>query len=145
MLDRIFAATLLAVALVYGFIAFTTIEAPFQYDPLGPESWPRILAVVAVLCLIALLWKPEVQGFGTERPTWIKLAAALVLLFGYARLYEPFGFILATLLFAALAARLLGAGWLRSGVFGVFAGVFGYLLCAGLLDLNLPAGPLPRI
>ena len=39
MADRIFAGLLLLVTLAYGFIAFTIIKAPFQYDPLGPESW----------------------------------------------------------------------------------------------------------
>lgn len=145
MLDRIFAAVLLATALAYGFIAFTIIEAPFQYDPLGPESWPRMLAVAAVLCLGVLLWRPEVGGFDMVRATWLKLAAALVLLFGYAELYEPFGFVIATFLFSALAARLLGCGWGRAGMFAVAAGIAGYLVCAGLLDLNLPPGPFPRI
>ena len=145
MLDRIFAVVLLGIALAYGFIAFTVIEAPFQYDPLGPESWPRILAVAAVLCLVVLLWRPEVAGFDMGKVTWLKLGAALVLLFGYAELYEPLGFVIATFLFSALAGRLLGADWRRSGAFGVAAGVAGYLVCAGLLDLNLPPGPFPRI
>lgn len=145
MADRIFAGVLLLVTLAYGFIAFTAISAPFQYDPLGPESWPRLLAVAAVICLIALLWKPDVERIDTARPTWLKLGAATVMLFAYAELYEPLGFIISTFLFSALMGRLMGAAWLRAAVFGLAAGVLGYLLCAGLLDLNLPAGPLPKI
>ncbi len=145
MVDRVFAAVLLLVTLAYGLIAFTVIKAPFQYDPLGPESWPQILSVTAVICLGFLLWKPDVDRFDTNRPTWIKLVIVTAMLFAYAELYEPLGFIIATSLFAALMARLLGATWARSVAFGIVSGVFGYLVCAGLLDLNLPAGPLPKI
>lgn len=38
----ILACALLAVTLVYGVIAFTAISAPFRYDPMGPEGWPRV-------------------------------------------------------------------------------------------------------
>ncbi|MCA0930676.1 tripartite tricarboxylate transporter TctB family protein [Ruegeria profundi] len=145
MVDRIFAFALLAVTLGYGFIAFTAISAPFQYDPLGPESWPRILASVMVICLAVLIWRPDIDGLEIAKPAWLQLAGVLVLLLAYAELYEPFGFVIATFGFCAVFARLLGTTTLRAVIFGAVAGIGGYLLCAGLLDLNLPAGPLPRI
>ncbi len=145
MADRIFAAFLLLVTLGYAAIAFTVIEAPFQYDPLGPESWPRILGVVMLVCLVALLIRPHAAHFDVNRPSWLRLAAVMALLVAYAELFQPLGFILSTGLFALLGSRLLGAGWLRAALFGVAVGVGGYLLCVGLLDLNLPAGPLPRL
>ena len=60
----------------------------------------------------------------------------------YAELYEPLGFILSTILFGTALCAMLGAGVARSIVFGVGTGVAGYLLCAVLLDLNLPEGAL---
>ena len=143
--DRIFAALLLLVTLGYAALAFLVIEAPFQYDPLGPESWPRILGAVMILCLVLLLVRPDVEHFDTDRPSWVRLAAVLALLVAYAALFEPLGFILSTALFSLAVSRLLGAGWLRAAIFGVAMGVGGYLLCVGLLGLNLPAGPLPRL
>ena len=59
MIDRIFSALMLALALAYVYIAFAIIKAPFQYDPLGPESWPQILSVYAALCCLYLLFKPD--------------------------------------------------------------------------------------
>lgn len=141
--DRIFASVLTAVTLIYLWIAATAIKAPFQYDPLGPESWPRILAVVMLLCLGLLLWKPDQARFDVARSSLGRLAMTAVLLLAYARLYQPLGFILATLAFGLLMSRMLGASWLNATLFGVGMGVGGYLLCAGLLDLNLPEGPLP--
>ena len=142
MVDRIFAGVLMLVPLAYAVIAFTAIKAPFQYDPLGPESWPRILSLVAIACLLVILWKPDATQMGVTRSTWFRLAATIVMLVAYSELYEPLGFILATILFGTALCAMLGAGMLRSVVFGVAAGVGGYLLCVTLLDLNLPEGEL---
>ena len=142
MVDRIFAGVLLIVTLAYAVIAFTAISAPFQYDPLGPESWPRILSLVAIACLLVILWKPDADSMDVTRRTWFRLGATIVLLCAYAELYEPLGFILSTILFGTALCAMLGAGIVRSLVFGVSAGVAGYLLCVTLLDLNLPQGEL---
>ncbi|MFV0387059.1 tripartite tricarboxylate transporter TctB family protein [Paracoccus sp. (in: a-proteobacteria)] len=143
MSDRIFAGVLLVVTLIYGYLAVFVIRAPFQYDPLGPESWPQLMAGLMVPCLIALLWRPDIDRFDLEKASALRLGLTVVMLIAYAELYEPFGFILSTLLFAALFSRMLGASWLQALIFGAGMGVGGYLLCVGLLDLNLPAGPLP--
>lgn len=140
MVDRIFAGVLLIVTLAYAVIAFTTIKAPFQYDPLGPESWPQILSLVAIACLLVICWKPDATELGVARQTWFRLAATVAMLIAYAELYEPLGFILATVLFGTALCAMLGAGAIRSVLFGVAAGVVGYLLCVTLLDLNLPEG-----
>jgi len=142
MVDRIFAGVLMVVTLAYAVIAFTAISAPFQYDPLGPESWPRILSLVAIICLLVILWKPDATEMGVARQTWFRLGATVVLLIAYSELYEPLGFILATILFGTALCAMLGAGIWRSILFGVATGVLGYLLCATLLDLNLPEGEL---
>ena len=97
MADRIFAGLLLLVTLAYGYIAFTIIKAPFQYDPLGPESWPQILSVVAVLCILGILRKPDVDSMHVAGKTWFRLGAMIILLFTYAELYEPRGFIVSTI------------------------------------------------
>ncbi|MFV0410036.1 MAG: tripartite tricarboxylate transporter TctB family protein [Paracoccus sp. (in: a-proteobacteria)] len=142
MSDRIFAGVLLVVTLIYGYFAVFVIRAPFQYDPLGPEGWPRLLAAVMTICLIALIWRPDIDKFDLEGPAAIRLGLTVVMLIAYAELYEPLGFVLSTWLFAALFARMLGAQWARAAAFGAAIGIGGYLLCAGLLDLNLPEGPL---
>lgn len=142
MADRIFAAVLLAAAIGYAIIAFAVISAPFQYDPLGPESWPQILSVTAILCLACVLWRPDVAGLDITRKVWFRLGAAVALLLAYGRLYEPLGFVLSTAIFGAILARMLGApGW-RAPAFGIAAGVLGWLLCVTLMDLNLPEGDI---
>ncbi|GGB62067.1 membrane protein [Roseibium aquae] len=142
MVDRIFAGVLLIVTLAYTVIAFTAIRAPFQYDPLGPESWPQILSVVAILCLLFILWKPDASELGVSKQTWFRLAATVILLGAYAELYEPLGFILSTLLFGTALCAMLGGSILKSLIFGFATSVAGFLLCVTLLGLNLPEGEL---
>lgn len=142
MVDRLFAGVLLIATLAYAVIAFTAIKAPFQYDPLGPESWPRILSLVAIACLLLILWKPDATEMGVAKRTWFRLAATVILLTAYSELYEPLGFVLSTFLFGAALCAMLGGGVVRSLAFGAAAGVAGYLLCAVVLDLNLPEGEL---
>jgi putative tricarboxylic transport membrane protein len=145
MADRIFSAIALLVVLGYGIIAFTAISAPFQYDPLGPETWPRILSIVTACCLGMLLWKPDVFQLDIAQKTLFRVVVVTALLFAYASLYEDLGFIIATTLFCGVFAILLGADRLKAVVFGVAAGVLGYGVCAKLLELNLPGGLLGNI
>ena len=140
--DRIFGAITLAIFLVYGIIAFTIIKAPFQYDPLGPESWPRILSVLAVLCSLYIMAKPDKISFGVPNQTLVRIAIVAALLAAYAYFFEVAGFIIATAVFCSLFSRLFGANLKEAILFGITTGVCGHLLCVMLLDLNLPEGLL---
>ncbi|TFF23164.1 tripartite tricarboxylate transporter TctB family protein [Jiella endophytica] len=142
MADRIFAGVLLLVAIGYTIIAFTVIHAPFQYDPLGPESWPRILGIVAIPCILFVLAKPDVASLGVPAKTWGRLAALVMMLFAYAYLFQPLGFILATFAFCMALSLMLGSRLLPALAFSAGIGVAGYFLCTKLLELNLPAGVL---
>ncbi|AVX06055.1 hypothetical protein MXMO3_03552 (plasmid) [Maritalea myrionectae] len=142
MLDRIFASAIAIVAVAYTLLAFTVIKAPFQYDPLGPESWPRILGIAAIFCCALLLIKPDAQKEMVARSTLARLLVLIGLLSGYAYAFEPMGFIPATFFFCAALSSFLGARVIYATVFALLASVGGYALCAVLLDLNLPAGIL---
>ncbi len=145
MADRIFGTIVLLVVLAYGFIAFTVIEAPFQYDPLGPESWPQILAVCAFLCCLYVLIKPDDLKFGVAGNVLSRIGIVVVLLIAYAHFFESAGFIIATAVFCAIFSRLFGATYKECTLFGIASGVIGYVVCALLLDLNLPKGILEAI
>lgn len=145
MADRVFSSLLLIVAVGYTFIAFTVIKAPFQYDPLGPESWPRLVGIIAVVCTLYVVIRPDVSKLGVSRQTAIRLAALAVMLIAYAWLFQPLGFILSTWLFCAALCIMLGGRVLSAIAFGAIAGIAGYLICTGLLELNLPAGILSVI
>jgi putative tricarboxylic transport membrane protein len=142
MADRIFGFIALTIAAIYGFIAYTSIKAPFQYDPLGPETWPRILAVVAGFCCLYVIFRPDPEKFKLLGNTLMRILVIVILLIGYAYLFEPLGFVVSTALFCGVLSRMLGANSIHAVLFGVVSGVAGYGLCAGLLDLNLPFGEI---
>ncbi|MFT5700227.1 MAG: putative tricarboxylic transport membrane protein [Desulforhopalus sp.] len=145
MADRIFGCIALVIAFGYGFIAFTIIEAPFQYDPLGPETWPQILSVAACLCCLYIIILPDGTRMRVLGTTLMRIAILLILLSAYAYLFEPIGFILSTILFCLVLSRILGATILQAVLFSVASGTIGYLLCAVLLDLNLPEGIIIKL
>ena len=142
MVDRIFAGFALAVVLAYGIIAFTVIKAPFQYDPLGPESWPQILSVAAGFCCLVILVKPDTVSLALDRHMILRLGVVVLVLAVYAFLFEPLGFVLATTLFCMSLAIILGGGRLYALLFGLVTGPLGYLIGSELLGLNLPDGIL---
>ncbi len=142
MADRIFSGLLLAVILGYTYLAFTVIRAPFQYDPLGPESWPRLLGLAAIPCCLYILARPDVARFDTTTRTLLRLGTLVAMLFAYAWMFEPFGFIIATFLFCLALSLMLGARPLSAVLFGAVVGIGGYYLSTAVLDLNLPAGIL---
>ncbi len=142
MADRVFALAALALAAFYGFVALG-LEAPFQYDPLGPETWPRLLAVAFALCAAYVLLRPgsdpDWDGAATLRRLGLSVAALVV----YAVLFEPLGFVVTTSVYAGGMAWWGGARPLPAAVYGLGLGVPGYFVCTRLLALNLPTGVLP--
>lgn len=142
MADRLFAAALLLVAIGYTYMAAFVIRAPFQYDPLGPETWPQLVGTVAILCTAYLVIRPDVARFEMALPTWARIAILVALLYGYAQLFEPAGFVLSTFGFCTILSLMLGARILPALAFGAVTGLGGYYLATELLALNLPAGVL---
>lgn len=142
MADRIAALVILVVAGLYGLVAFTAIKAPFQYDPLGPESWPQILSIAAMLCALAVLARPDAEPDWGGGSTLGRLGLALAALVVYAIAFQPLGFLVSTFLFCAGLAWRGGAGAARALLFGLGIAVGGDLLCTRVLELNLPAGVL---
>ena len=142
MADRIFALIVLAVAGAYAFIAFTIIKAPFQYDPLGPETWPQILSAFALACALWILARPDVARLGVAPATWARLVALVAMLVVYAWAYQPAGFVISTFGFCLALSLMLGARLLPATIFALVTAVLGYVVATRLLELNLPAGLL---
>lgn len=143
--DRVFGAAMLLVVVGYAVVAFTAIRAPFQYDPLGPETWPQLLSIVAALCCVYLIVRPDADPFDISRYSLGRIAMTLGVLALYGILFQRAGFVIATALFCTALGRMLGARLGSAVLFGVLTGVVGYAVSVGLLGLNLPRGPFPRV
>ncbi len=145
MANRLFAGAVFLVALGYTIIAFTLIKAPFQYDPLGPETWPRLVGIATMLCAGALVFRVDDTVFDLPLATFHRLLLLVGMLLIFAVLFQPLGFILSTFLFCTAMSVMLGARPGAALIFGIATGGLGYVVCARLLELNLPAGVLAPI
>lgn len=137
--DRILGLVVVLGALAF-FAGALQIETSFLSDPLGPRTFPMIVAAVGLLSGLIILWRPD------ESPEWptganlAHMAIAFVVLVAYAYMLAPFGFLLATALTAGVISyqirpRLLPAvvtgASLSAGLFLIFK----YALGLGLMAL----------
>jgi putative tricarboxylic transport membrane protein len=63
----------------------------------------------------------------------------------HAWAFEPLGFVLSPFLFCLGLSLMLGAAPLPAVAFAAITGVLCYVVAAGPLDLNLPAGVLDML
>lgn len=121
-LDRWVAFVILCAALAYGYAAFFTMDgalAPFmKRNPIWPSTFPKVLAVLAILTSLFILLgfeKPSDDGktpdIDYRRLGDYNLTQALVLLglmMAYALCLRPLGFLFSTFAFLSLGAFALG-------------------------------------
>ena len=139
MSDRIFAAVWLVFSVAVAWLAWR-IEAPFSYEPIGPRSYPILLAVAMAACSAWLFVRPSPE------PDWPRAggagkAAILVGVFlAYALLFEWLGFPLATAIATMAIGRLFGGGWGGLAIGGLALGGGLWFFFDKLLDVTLPLG-----
>jgi len=139
--DRVFGAILLAFAIAMGVLA-SQFQAPFAYEPIGPSKYPMLLAVLIGLSAVWLIVRPGDEAHWPDGALWAKIFAMFVSLLGYAFLFEPLGFMLATGLLTVALGLLYGGSLKKCIVGGVAMGPGLYFLFDRLLDVTLPLGAI---
>ncbi|WP_226781416.1 tripartite tricarboxylate transporter TctB family protein [Oceaniglobus trochenteri] len=142
MAERLFYGALFILTLGYLYFAFVTIKAPIQYDPLGPETWPRLLGLLMAVALAIRLVRPSGVAPDVARKTIIRLAVVAGFLLLYAILFQRLGFILSTWGFCSAVTWLLGTRPVKAVIFGAVVSTVTFFVFTDLLDLNLPGGLL---
>jgi len=146
LVQRVVGAAWLGAVLLLASIAWA-YRAQYAYEPVGPRAFPLLCLGLMALGLAAwLLRPPPIERDADDPPLDARLlrkvAACIGLLLGYAALFEPLGFILASTLAGALVARLYGGRWVGSAVTGLAIGIGLYVLFDRVLEVPLPAGVL---
>lgn len=138
--DRIFGVLMLVLAVAYGWGA-TQFPEPFGgAESVGPETFPKLLAVVAALSSLYLIVRPDPDNDWPMGRTVLELIIAVVVLVAYTLLLQPLGFIIATTLAVGTLCWRMGAMPLKAYLTGLGAGVVVFLLFTFALDLPLPLG-----
>lgn len=141
MFDRLFAGALLGLS---GLIAWTAyhFEVPFQYEPLGPKAFPLILSCLLAVCATWLVLKPSPNTWKPSMAVLIKLLSGVVLMTGYAFLFETTGFMVSTAIVGAVFCVLFGEEPKRAILYASTLSVVSYFVLKHLLQLNVPTGLL---
>jgi putative tricarboxylic transport membrane protein len=141
MSDRLFGVVALAVCVAMAAAAWQ-LEPPISYEPLGPSAFPLLLAALMAALGLNFVLRPAAGAHWPQGALRLKVAAMVVMLLGYALLFQPLGFVAATALLTIGLGRLFGAGWRGSVVAGPLLGLGLFLLFDRLLDVALPMGAL---
>ena len=94
------------------------------------------------LCGLRLVLQGGGQTEANPPGANLRIVAFFLVLVGYALIFEPAGFIIATALMSAVVGRLFGGRWLQSVLGGLALGIALYFLFDRVLDVVLPAGLL---
>lgn len=140
--DRILGVLLLALAVAYGWGA-TQFPEPFGgAASVGPDTFPKMLAVVLALTSIYLMVRPDPDNAWPWNRTGLELVIAVVVLLLYTALLQPLGFIISTALAVGTLCWRMGASPLKAYVTGAVSGVVVFLIFNFALGLALPLGLL---
>jgi len=123
-LDRWIALAVLALSCAYGYAAFFTMDGmlpPFmRTNPVLPSTFPKVLAVLGVVCSLVVLFglekpvdddkreAPEIDWRRLHRYELVPALALVGLMIAYALALRPLGFLTATAGFLILGAIILG-------------------------------------
>jgi putative tricarboxylic transport membrane protein len=140
MSDRIAGLVLLALAVAYGVTA-SGFQAMIG-DPLGPATFPLVLALPLGLLSLYLIARPDPEPGWARGRVLLKQGLTLVAFVAYAYLLEPLGFVVASILAVAALGWLLGARLWHAAAAGLAIALVLFLLFDTLLGLPLPAGVL---
>ncbi|RUS59426.1 tripartite tricarboxylate transporter TctB family protein [Pseudorhodobacter sp. E13] len=138
--DRIFGLVMIVVALGY-ILSATTIRSSFMSDPVGPRIFPYLVGVVTILCALVMVLKPDPDVEWPIGKTLLNLGVALAILFGYAVLVKPLGFILPTIIVSGILSYQINPQPKLAALTGLGLGLGLFVLFKFILGLGLKGLP----
>lgn len=139
--DRIFGAVMMVLALGY-ILSATTIQTSFMSDPVGPRTFPYMVAGVIIICSLIMLLKPDPQADWPGPMMALKIGAALLILVGYALVIRPLGFIIPTVIASGILSYMISPRPVPAALAGLGLGIGLFVLFKMVLGLGLVG--LPR-
>ena len=137
--DRVFGLIVIGVALAY-IAGALQIQTSFLSDPVGSKTFPILVASLAIVCGLVMIFRPDEEPGWPAPATVVSLLVCVGLLVGYAYALKPLGFLIPTAVVGTalsyqitpkpLAAILTGLG-LSAGLFVLFK----FVLDLGLVGL----------
>lgn len=104
--DRIFGLVVILAALAY-IASALQLQTSFLSDPMGSKSFPIGLGVVAILCGVIMILKPDAEADWPGPTALLKIAVSVVVMVAYAYALKPLGFLIPTTLAAGILSYLI--------------------------------------
>ena len=134
--DRIFGLVMLFAAAGYIFAA-QQAQSGFMSDPIGPRAFPTLIGIVAGICSLFMILRPDPDPDWPVARTLLSIAFAVVVLIAYAYSLKPLGFIIPTMFAAGLLSYQLSGRPLAAVLAGIGLSIGLFILFKFILDLGL--------
>jgi putative tricarboxylic transport membrane protein len=138
--DRIFGLVAALVGLAENTIP-TNIQTSFLSDPVGPKVFPIAIGVIAALCALFMVFRPDAEPDWPVARTWLALGFAVLVLVAYAYALKPLGFLLPTAAVSAVLSYQISPRARFAAVTGISLSVCLFLIFRFALGLGLVAFP----
>jgi putative tricarboxylic transport membrane protein len=140
MSDRILGGVSLALALFFVYQA-TQLPLSFMTDPVGPKTFPIIVAAILGLAGLVVLLRPDPDPAWPGAGRIAEIGAAAFVLAVYAFALPEIGFLAATAVASAYLSWRLGSHPLTAVLAGVVISAGIYAIFHLVLGLSLARGP----
>ncbi|ADE40328.1 tripartite tricarboxylate transporter TctB family protein [Candidatus Puniceispirillum marinum] len=141
MSDRITGLIVAVLALAF-FASASQLESPFFADPVGPKTFPYIIASIAFISGVTMVVLPDPEPKWPGLAMLGRISIAVVVLVFYAYALKPLGFLLPTALAAGALSYQIVPNRLASALIGI--GLSGGLFIVFKFALGLGLFALPR-
>ncbi len=142
--DRILGVCALVFAALMVWLGWD-IEAPFSYEPVGPRTFPMLIAAIIALCGLWMTFRGGNQSEPNPPGASVRITIMVGICAAYAYFFQMLGFIVATTLMTVFVGRLFGGKWLKVLLGGAVMSVLFFILFDRVLDVVLPLGILGEL
>lgn len=140
MSDRIFGGIGVALSIFFIWQA-SIIELSFVSDPIGPKTFPIIIAALLGISSAVIMLKPDAEPIWPAAKNLTEIAISVGVLVAYAILLPEIGFLIATTFASGFLAWRLGTKPMQSAIAGICTSVGIYVVFNLILGLSLAKGP----
>ncbi|MEM7718919.1 MAG: tripartite tricarboxylate transporter TctB family protein [Pseudomonadota bacterium] len=139
--DRLFGVVIILCALAYAAGALQ-IQTSFMSDPVGSKTFPLILAAIATLCGVVMVFQPDTDPDWPSLKTFGVLSISVLVMVGYAYTIKPLGFMIPTAVCAAILSFQISPRTIPAAITGVALSIGLFFVFKYALGLGLQ--PFPK-
>ena len=140
MSDRLFGFITAVLALAF-FASAYQLESPFFADPVGPKTFPYLIAGIAFISGSVMIIMPDSNPKWPNFSILLKLLFSIIILVSYALTLRPVGFIIPTAIAAGILSYQITPNSASATMTGILLSITLFVVFKYFLGLGLFAFP----